>query len=322
MRRSQSNWTGRRRNSNWLLRRSRSGRWRCSRSSGRRSHDRRSRRSNRLWRRRCNNRSGWSSRRRRNCRLFHHGLRYNGLRRRDRSRRNHGCGRRRRFRDLRYRRSNRRLCGDRRNWRTHRRRGRSGSFLLLRNSAQHIPGTRDVRQVDLGFDFFFAAQRTRGFRRGSLRIGLASNMSPDLVCFVVLDRTGMRLLLSHSDKRKRVENGLALDFQFSREIVNSNLTHPTFLFPALGLHRSLTESTWCTRNISNLLARAMVIQLFLERNLPVPARDFLRTQLPAAPRLLRRQLPRLLAERLRPRPRPRLLPRPAQFPTPGWRNNY
>src|SRR3954465_9909886 len=40
----------------------------------------------------------------------------------------------------------------------------------------------------------------------------------------------MRLLLRHSDKRQRVENGLALYFQFSREIVYSNL-HPTFLFP-------------------------------------------------------------------------------------------
>jgi|GEM_PF-4803323 hypothetical protein len=73
----------------------------------------------------------------------------------------------------------------------------------------------------------------------------------------------MGFLLGHSDLRKRVENGFALHFQFSREIVNSNLTHPTFLSPALGLHRSLTESTCCTRILSNWRARAMIIRLFL-----------------------------------------------------------
>jgi hypothetical protein len=41
----------------------------------------------------------------------------------------------------------------------------------------------------------------------------------------------MRLLFGHSDERKRVENGLALNFQFSGEIVDSNLTHPAFRTP-------------------------------------------------------------------------------------------
>src|SRR5947209_427027 len=75
----------------------------------------------------------------------------------------------------------------------------------------------------------------------------------------------MRFLLGHSDLRKRVENGSAFDFQFSREIVNSNLTHPTFLFPALGLHRNLTESTCCTRILSSWRARAMLFGCFLSR---------------------------------------------------------
>jgi hypothetical protein len=51
--------------------------------------------------------------------------------------------------------------------------------------------------------------------------------------FMLFKRTGMRLLLSHSDKRKHVENGFAFDFQLPCEIVDSNLTHPAFLFPAL-----------------------------------------------------------------------------------------
>jgi hypothetical protein len=44
-----------------------------------------------------------------------------------------------------------------------------------------------VRQVDLGFDFFFAAQRARGTRGRTLRLGLASEKGAYLVCFVVLD---------------------------------------------------------------------------------------------------------------------------------------
>lgn len=226
-----------RRSCNWLLRRSRSSHWRCSRSSGRRSHNRRRRRRN--WSRGRSTHHGG----RRGCRCgrhrrpLHHGLRYDRLRR-DGSGRNHRCRRCRRLRNLRDRRSDCRLCGNRRNRRTHRRGRRGSSFLLLRDGAQHITRTGDVRQVNLGFDFVFAAQWARGFRRRSLRFGLASDMGPDLVCFVVFDRTGVSLLLGHPDERKRVKNGLAFDFQFSREIVNSNLTHPTFLFPALGLHRS------------------------------------------------------------------------------------
>src|SRR5581483_8102515 len=139
----------------------------------------------------------------------------------------------------------------------------------------------------------------------------------------------MRLLLRHSDKRQRVENGLALDFQFSREIVDSNLTHPAFLFPALGIHRNLTESALCTRTLSNLSARAMIIQLFREQNLAAHAlvlltqfqrpqihRGLPRPLLPPLPRRLLR-LPLQFPPEL-PRPQPRL---PQSHPR-GWRSNY
>jgi hypothetical protein len=43
----------------------------------------------------------------------------------------------------------------------------------------------------------------------------------------------VRLLLDHSDKRKRIENGFALDFQFPGKIVDANLTHPAFRFSVL-----------------------------------------------------------------------------------------
>jgi hypothetical protein len=103
-----------------------------------------------------------------------------------------------------------------------------------------------VRQVDLGLDFFFAAQRAGGAYRLCLPLGRAAEMNAHFFRFVLFERTGMRLLLGHSHQRKRIENGFAFDFQFSGKIVDSNLTHPAFLFPALclSLHRSLTESVF------------------------------------------------------------------------------
>jgi hypothetical protein len=91
-----------------------------------------------------------------------------------------------------------------------------------------------VRQINLGFDFFFAASpartgpacRGRTFRRGA-------DVHPYLLRFVLFQRTGVRLLFGHSDQRKGIENGFTLDFQLSGKIVDSNLTHPAFRFSAL-----------------------------------------------------------------------------------------
>jgi hypothetical protein len=44
--------------------------------------------------------------------------------------------------------------------------------------------------------------------------------------FIVFKRTRMRLLLGDTHFRQRVKNRFAFDFQFSSQIVNSNLTHP------------------------------------------------------------------------------------------------
>jgi len=96
------------------------------------------------------------------------------------------------------RRRNRGLCNNRRRHGTRR---RSDCFLLLRNCLQHISGAGDVRQIDLGLDFFFAAQRTRGAGRRGLCFGRAANVLTHLFRFVFLERTGMGLLLSHSDER-------------------------------------------------------------------------------------------------------------------------
>lgn len=61
--------------------------------------------------------------------------------------------------------------------------------------------------------------------------------------FVSLERTGMGLLFGNADFGQYIQNGLALNFQFSCEIVDSNLTHPSYYllrFP-LSFHCNLTE---------------------------------------------------------------------------------
>jgi hypothetical protein len=95
-----------------------------------------------------------------------------------------------------------------------------------------------VGEVNLGFDFFFAAQWARGLGRMRRRFGQAAEMTPHLFRFVLFERTGVRLLFGHSGKRQHVENGLALDFQLSGEIVDSNLAHPAFLVPRVVLKSS------------------------------------------------------------------------------------
>jgi hypothetical protein len=62
--------------------------------------------------------------------------------------------------------------------------------------------------------------------------------------FVIFNGTGMRLLLGDSDFGKNVENRLAFDFQFSGQIVNSNLAHPLCFLRSipLSLHINLTVS--------------------------------------------------------------------------------
>jgi len=51
-------------------------------------------------------------------------------------------------------------------------------------------------------------------------------MGTNLYCFVLFERTGMGLLLGDTDFLQHIENRFAFDFQFSGQVVNSNLTHP------------------------------------------------------------------------------------------------
>jgi hypothetical protein len=106
------------------------------------------------------------------------------------------------------------------------------SFLLLRDGAQHISRPRNMREVDLGLDLVFAASGTRGLRRTRRRVGSAAEILPHQFRFVFFQRTGVRFLLRDAHRGQHVKNFLALDFQLTGQIVDSNLTHPPS-FPVL-----------------------------------------------------------------------------------------
>lgn len=108
-----------------------------------------------------------------------------------------------------------------------------GGSLLLGDGAQDVARSRDMRQVDLGLDLVFAVSETRRWPgRTRRRIGTAAKMFPYQVRFVIFQRTGVRFLLSDAHRGQCVKNFLALDFQLTGQIVNSNLTHP-LSFPLL-----------------------------------------------------------------------------------------
>lgn len=208
---------------------------RCRRRRLRRGGSRYGRRCRRGWRNCCRGGRRWTRRRRNRCcrlwcrsrglldgRRYDHGTRWSGrLDWRGRGWRSR-CGPRRRSHN----------CGLRCDGRRCRpRRRRNHCFLLLRDGFEHVSRTGDVRQIDLRLDFFFAAQRASGLGSLRRRFRCAADMRAHLLCFVVLERTGMGLLLRHSDERQHVENGFAFNFQLPCEIVDSNLAHPAFLVP-------------------------------------------------------------------------------------------
>jgi hypothetical protein len=103
-----------------------------------------------------------------------------------------------------------------RRYRRTRRSWRRRSFFLLSYRSQHVPRSGDVREINLGFDFFFAAQRARtglASRRRTFRRG--AEVHTYFLSFVLFERTGVRFLLGHSNYRERIQNSFALDFQLS-----------------------------------------------------------------------------------------------------------
>jgi len=109
---------------------------------------------------------------------------------------------------------------------------RSG-LLFLRDELEDVAGLGNMREIDLGFDLVIAAGSARGARAGRGSFGARFKNGAHLLSLVVLERTGVRLLLGDTSFRKNVENCLAFNFQLPSQIVDSNLTHPPYFSSAL-----------------------------------------------------------------------------------------
>jgi hypothetical protein len=106
-----------------------------------------------------------------------------------------------------------------------------GPLLFADDGFKSVAGLGNMREVYLGLDFIAVrTSRPGGPARTLCRTGCAE-AGTHFIRFMVFERTGMALLLGDSDFRKHIENGLALDFQLSCQIVDSNLAHPPFRPP-------------------------------------------------------------------------------------------
>jgi hypothetical protein len=96
--------------------------------------------------------------------------------------------------------------------------------LLGQNGLHDIAGLGDMREVDLGCNALRGARCRTAPLAG--RTASVLDMRADLVCLIVLQRTGVGLAGAQAELRQYVKNLTALDFHLAREIVDSNLTHP------------------------------------------------------------------------------------------------
>ena len=112
---------------------------------------------------------------------------------------------------------------------------RGRRFLLLDQCFEHISRTGNVREVDLRLNALGLAGSR--FCARAVALSLLAEMSAYLFCFVAFEGAGVRLLGGHARHHQGIQYGFALDFQFSRQIVDSNLAHPP-LHSSLPVKRS------------------------------------------------------------------------------------
>jgi len=96
---------------------------------------------------------------------------------------------------------------------------------------QHIAGLGNVGEIEFRLDLIRARPRlARLFRRRSIAVRV--EVLPHLLGFVRFDGTGVGFFLADADGRQEIEDFLALDFQLSGQIVDSNLRlHPPLVSP-------------------------------------------------------------------------------------------
>jgi hypothetical protein len=97
-----------------------------------------------------------------------------------------------------------------------------------------------MREIDLSLDLRLARARS-AVSSGSRASALSGKVFADSLGFIDFNRARVRLLFRYSNQDKNVKNGLALDFQFPGQIVDSNFAHPPCVFSKIRLdHHNLT----------------------------------------------------------------------------------
>jgi hypothetical protein len=88
-------------------------------------------------------------------------------------------------------------------------------------------GKIDLRLYPLGFRATDAGRPC-----GGVTLASSTEMGADLLSLVLLERAGVRFLLGNANFLQNIEDRLTFDFQFSGQVVNSNLTHPPLVSSA------------------------------------------------------------------------------------------
>ncbi len=100
------------------------------------------------------------------------------------------------------------------------------TLLFADDCFQHISWFRDMGQINLGLDVVCIGPGAASCLGHPMAFVRSAQVSANFLRLMLFERAGVRLLLGNPDFCKRIENGFALDFQLSRQIVNSNLAHP------------------------------------------------------------------------------------------------
>jgi len=103
-------------------------------------------------------------------------------------------------------------------------------MLLLEDGLERIARLGNVREVELRLEIVFVGGAALGRPLPSISAALPE-MRLHLLRFFYADRTGVGFLFGYADLQENVKNSSALDLEFSRQIINSNLVyHPPSIF--------------------------------------------------------------------------------------------
>jgi len=112
---------------------------------------------------------------------------------------------------------------------------------LLRDRLQHVSRFGDVREVNLGLELFRLGARAAA-AGAAAGLSVLSVILLDALRLIHFDGAGVRFLFRDPDLDQQIEDHLAFDLEFPRQVVNSNLLQHSALFPPYCPVRSRVHS--------------------------------------------------------------------------------